>query len=126
MRRTLLILAVSFSAVLGALPKTAESSNLDFTMINSTDQPIVKIWTSPTTDSTWYLSTGVYVAANGGSQKQTFANSASGDDCYYDLRLQFQGGSINTISHIDLCNTSTITISVDASGHVVYDSTTNN
>ncbi len=84
------------------------------------------MWTSPTTDSSWYLSTGVYVAANGGSQKQSFENDASGDDCYYDLKFQFQGGNVDTIDHIDLCDTNTITIGVNSNGDVVYDSDTSN
>jgi hypothetical protein len=103
------------------LPESAISYSLNYTLINNTDQPIVRIWASPTTSSKWVESTDVYVPRSGGRQRQNFDSSAYGSDCYYDIRIQFQGGDREVINHIDLCKTDFITIDVDRNGHVTYE-----
>ncbi len=110
---------VALGAILfSATPASAYS--LDFNMINETDEPIVLMWSSPTTDPDYHKVPDFYIAANGGSAQQTFDGTATGDGCYYDLKFQFQGGSQSTINHLDLCKIRTLKIEVQ-DGKVVYD-----
>ncbi len=106
------------AATLVARP--ALSGDLSFTMINYTNQPIIRLWTSPTTSSYWNEAGNVYVPRNGGRQRTTFDSAAYGSDCYQDLKIQFQGGVIRTIEHIYLCGVSSIAIDVNRSGQVTY------
>ena len=120
MRQRLLVGAGAVLTALAALPEPAISGVLDYIMVNNTSQPIVRIWASPTTDPNWIESTDVYVPKDGGSQNQTFTSTANGSDCYYDIRIQFQGGEKDVINHINLCSTSKITIDADSNGNVTY------
>jgi hypothetical protein len=98
----------------------AHASNLDYILVNNTDQAIVRIWVSKTTSSDWNESTNVYVAA-GGRQQQTFSFSGSDESCYYDIRLQFKDGEFWNVDHVSLCTTSTLSIDADKNGKVVYE-----
>lgn len=117
MRNQLLVVAI---AALTVSSGPSMSGSLNYTMVNNTDQAIVRIWASPTTSSTFVESTNVYVPENGGSQAQTFNSLAYGSNCYYDIKVQFQGGDRSVINHIDLCHTFTITVDADDDGRVTY------
>jgi len=100
--------------------ETAFSGNLNFTMVNNTNEPIVRLWTSPTTSPTWYEATNVYVPAEGRSQNIHFDKNAYGSDCYQDIQFRFQDGTTRKVEHAYLCGTSTITVDVDDDGRVTY------
>ena len=60
--------------------KPAFAWSLDFSMVNHTDQPIVRLWASPSADDSWESPfRHVFVPDYGGSQRMTFSSGASGD-----------------------------------------------
>jgi len=97
---------------------SANAGDLTYRMYNNTNQPIVRIWASPTTSPNWEESTNAYVPV-GGNQNQTFESPAYGSDCYYDIKIQFQEGSSFAINHVDLCSISAISLDV-RNGALVY------
>jgi hypothetical protein len=116
--RNRLLVGVITALTISSAPSI--SGSLNYTMTNNTDQPIVRIWASPTTASVFVESTNVYVPANGGSQRQTFDTLAYGSSCFYDIQVQFQGGDRAVINHIDLCHTFNLTVEADDDGGVTY------
>ena len=118
------ITAAAFLACTFIIPlRPAFSWSLNFTMINHTDQPIVKLWASPSLDDSWETPfANVFVPDYGGSQRMTFNTGASGSSCYYDVKFQFARGTVRTINGINLCGIDEISVSVDNAGTIVYTS----
>jgi hypothetical protein len=104
---------------LGLAPCAASACDLDFQLVNNTPQPIVRLWTSPSTSPRWFEANDIYVP-RGGSQSITFDEEAFGSDRYQDLKVQFQSGTTSIIEHINLCNITEVTIDVNWSGKVVF------
>jgi hypothetical protein len=101
--------------------KPAFAWSLDFTMVNHTDQPIVRLWASPSSDDSWESPfRHVFVPDYGGSQRMTFSSGASGGACYYDIKFEFAKGITRTINRIYLCGINTISLRVNDDGDVVY------
>jgi hypothetical protein len=117
MRR--IVSSAAFVVLIGTPGSSAFSGDLTFTMVNNTNEPIVRLWTSPSTSPDWYEATNIYVPS-GRNQRIDYSHEVYGSDCYQDVRFQFQDGTIRKIEHIDLCRISTITIDVDRDGEVTY------
>ena len=116
--RVLLVRALL--AILVIAPGSAFAYDISFTMINNTNEPIVRLWTSPTTNSKFFEATDVYVPKGGKSQDINFDENITGSDCYQDIMFQFQDGTRDTIDHVNLCSIKTITIDVNDAGEVTY------
>jgi hypothetical protein len=116
------ITAAAFLVGASIIPlKSAFSWSLDFTLINHTDQPIIKLWASPSSDDSWeHPFRNVFVPDYGGSQRMTFNSGASGSTCYYDIRFEFAKGTVRTIDAVYLCGIDTISISVNNEEEIVY------
>jgi len=105
-----------------ALMQPAFCYSLDFTMVNRTNQPITAMWTALSENpGDWDETSNVFVPDNDGSQEINFQRDVTGDECYYNLNLQFSSGVHTTIRNVNLCSTSTLTIGVDGDGNVTYD-----
>jgi hypothetical protein len=119
--RGLLVVSVLVAAT--GVSQSALGGYLDFTMYNDTNQPIVRLWTSPTTSPDWIEATDIYIPRGGKGQRITFPSQVYGSDCYQDLKFQFQGGTVRTIEHVYLCGITAITIDVDSDGTITYAAT---
>ena len=114
------LLVGALLAVIVAVPGTGFAYDLSFRMVNNTNEPIVRVWTSPTTNPKFYEASNIYVPEDGQSQDIDFNDDVTGSDCYQDIMFQFQDGTRKTINHINLCAIRTIVIDVNSAGEVTY------
>ncbi len=117
-KQAMLAAVVCTGTLLAAHPAFCYS--LDFTMVDNTNQPVVAMWTSLSSSDEWLSTSNAYVGQSGGSQKITFAGGASGQGCYYDVKVEFSGGDVRVLSGIDLCQINTIELNVNDAGNVTY------
>lgn len=101
-RRCTTLFAAAAAFVALATTQSAHANNLDFDIVNRTDQPIVGLWASPTSSGSWGRAfDNTFVADRGGRQSVRFNGSASA--CRYDVRVQFDGGAVRYWNDLNLC-----------------------
>lgn len=82
----------------------AQSYSLDFEIVNRTNQPIVELWVSPISSSSWGRNfSNTFVADGGGRQKVTFYGNSSRVGCRHDIQVRFEAGATRHWNDIDLC-----------------------
>ncbi len=118
LKQAMLAAAVCVGGVFAAHPAFCYS--LDFTMVDNTNQPVVAMWTSLSSSDYWIPTSNVYVPDAGGSQTVNFERGAYGDNCYYDIKVQFAGGDVRVISGVNLCHIDTVELNVNEAGNVTY------
>jgi len=117
-KQTALAAVVCTAGLFAAHPAFCYS--LDFTMVDNTNQPVTAMWTSLSSSDYWTPASNVFVADGGGSQTIDFDRGAYGDNCYYDIKVEFAGGDVRVLSGVNLCHISTIELNVNDAGNVTY------
>lgn len=98
------------AAVLAATVATAAyAAQQDFTIVNNTGQTVMTLNVSPTESNAWGPDIlGRDVLANGESAEITFDRAE--DRCEWDVRVTYEDGDTGDWRGIDLCETTTITL----------------
>ena len=102
-----LLIAIAF--VFSTLASPAYAAPQDFTLVNNSGHTVVTLNVSPTAEDEWGPDIlGVEVLANGESAEVTFDPGA--DHCHYDIRATYSDGDTGDWRNINLCETTTITL----------------
>jgi hypothetical protein len=105
MKKLLLAIALVFSTI--ASP--AFAGQQDFTIVNNTGQAIMTLNVSPNDEDEWGPDIlGVDVLASGEQGEVSFDRSE--DRCSWDIRVTYEDGDTGDWRGIDLCATTTITL----------------
>ncbi|MEA3013835.1 MAG: hypothetical protein QOD42_2380 [Sphingomonadales bacterium] len=106
MKKLLIALAFIFSSL--ATPALAAPQ--DFTIVNHTGHTVLTLNVSETSEDEWGPDIlGVDVLANGESAEVTFDRDT--DSCHWDIRVTYDDGDTGDWRNVNLCETSTITLS---------------
>ena len=106
------------AAAVALSPSLASASNLDFRMVNQTDQPIVAMWATPMGQRGWGRMFNNTFVPNSGFQAVHFSDAAyDASECYYDLRIQFSEGQVESFTRVNLCRINGVRVYV-ANGEV--------
>ena len=100
MARRIAALAV---AAVTAVPAVAQTYNLDFEIVNRTNQPIIGLWASPSNHDSWGRPFSKTFVPSGGGQSVSFNSNSTRTGCLFDIRLQFSEGAMRYWRGIDLC-----------------------
>ena len=96
-------LAAAFAAT------AAWAAPQDFTLVNNSGHTVVTLNVSPTAEDEWGPDIlGVEVLANGESAEVSF--DPDEDHCRYDIRATYDDGDTGDWRNINLCETTTITL----------------
>ncbi|HYI47316.1 MAG TPA: hypothetical protein VEX35_02525 [Allosphingosinicella sp.] len=105
MKKLLIALAFIFSS----LASPALAAPQDFTIVNNSGHTVMTLNVSPTAEDEWGPDIlGSEVLANGESAEVTFDRGA--DHCHYDVRATYDDGDTGDWRNINLCETTTITL----------------
>jgi len=92
---------------------TAQASNLDFQLLNETNQPIVALWASPTDDPDWERFDNVFVPSDG-QQRVHFVDGSGGyGRCLFDVKVMFAQGHTEWFTRVNLCSVQGMQVFVD-------------
>ncbi|HWT12015.1 MAG TPA: hypothetical protein VN231_04620 [Allosphingosinicella sp.] len=87
----------------------AAGSQQDFTIVNNTGRTLMTLNVSPNDENEWGPDIlGADTLANGGSGQVTFARG--NDQCLWDLRATFDDGQSGDWRGVNLCETTTVTL----------------
>ncbi len=89
-------------------------------MVDNTDKPVTAMWTSLSSSDDGTPTSNVFVADAGGSQTINFDRRAYGDNCDYDIKVEFADGEVRVLSGVNLCHVSAIELNVNDAGNVTY------
>jgi hypothetical protein len=103
--------ALLAATVLAFGPAVSQAASLDFHLYNQTNQPIVGIWASPTGDTQWGPAfNGTFVPTSGEQDVHFNDQAYAAGECYYDLRVQFSGGYVESFTNVNLCRVSGVRV----------------
>jgi hypothetical protein len=87
----------------------AAGSQQDFTIVNNTGQTVMTLNVSPSDQNSWGPDIlGQDVLANGQQGQIQFARGQ--EQCNWDIRATFEGGETGDWRNVNLCETTTITL----------------
>ena len=87
----------------------AAGSQQDFTIVNNTGRTLMTLNVSPNDQNEWGPDIlGADTVANGGSGQVSFARG--NDQCLWDIRATFDDGQTGDWREVNLCETSTVTL----------------
>lgn len=93
----------------GGEQAAAGGAQQDFTIVNNTGQAVMTLNVSPSDSNNWGPDIlGADVLANGAQGQIEFARGQ--DQCNWDIRATFQGGGTGDWRNVNLCETTTITL----------------
>jgi hypothetical protein len=95
------VLALSTFAFVAMASQPARATALDFQIVNRTNQPIVGVWSTPTSSTSWGPPFRNTYVPEGGSQNVEFLDQGQG--CIFDLRIQFSEGAVRFWRGLNLC-----------------------
>jgi len=91
---------------------TVQASNLDFTLVNKTNQTIFEVHVSSSSTSDWEEDVlGTDALISGDSVDIEFERGSKG--CKWDLKVTYESGKSAEWGKLDLCSISTVTLSYD-------------
>ena len=105
MKKLIIALAFLFSS----LASPAFAAPQDFTIVNNSGHTVMTLNVSPTSEDEWGPDIlGTDVLANGDSAEVTFDRGT--DQCHFDIRATYDDGDTGDWRNINLCETTTITL----------------
>lgn len=108
--------AVSAAAALALTFVSSQAtalSDVDFDILNRTNQSIVKMWTAPASSGYWGYSVRNAFVPSGGSIRVLFdVGSDVSKTCRYDLKVLFDGGIEKYWRNLNLCAVQGISVTV--------------
>lgn len=98
-----------YSSFFGLQSQPVLAGQQDFVVNNKTGSPIVRLYVARSTTKVWEEDIlGNDVLNSGESQKITFSGYGQ-NECYFDIKAQFEDGDIVEDYKINLCETSSYT-----------------
>ena len=96
----------------GGEQAAAGGAQQDFTIVNSTGQAVMTLNVSPSNEDQWGPDIlGTDVLANGQQGQIQFARGQ--DQCNWDIRVTYEDGETGDWRGVNLCETSTITLTAE-------------
>ena len=93
----------------GGAPEAAAGARQDFTLVNNTGRTLMTLNVSPNDENEWGPDIlGTATVANGATGTVQFARGQ--DQCLWDIRATFEDGQTGDWRGINLCETTTITL----------------